>query len=559
MDGTVGGTANTALFVIQIMSAASGFVITASCLFLRRWHPPIAYTAAFHISFWIGVQAMITHAGSAISVRLPDSSNHMQDSKPLVRFLVWAQFAMPLWFVFLNAAIATDLMLSQLVRLSATKLQAVHKWYLPVASLLAFTLTLPLLIYHSAYRPDSNVFSVQFPSALSVTLYYILAFDVWLAIGIVYCFVVVSLVVGVLLVKLRYKRAVWNRQNLVQDSWLPVTPEEPPVPAASASRSRLPAQAPVRPGHTDHRKGRRASQTLENAGLGGGKPDVCEGNDDRIDPNQVRTFAQPSAHNPNEDARRTLTAMPKPPRISSAAPAGTHPSDTLMSGVTFNEDSLARISSSEGVAKQARTNSSSSMLPRMPPRSSEDLLDQKEKPGNPPHPRMSRTGAALKAPQIDLPSNYTSLTGEGAHSIDAIRRSVYGDSPPEHQASRTHRRPRRFLLNLSNLPPQITLRSRNRTFLSSNSSTSPFRIPTLALVRLLLYPLIPIFSFTLMCIVRWVWFRSTMPSRWEILNVVSGFLRALEGLLCLLVFLLNPALNRSFREIRKRNTPVFTQ
>ncbi|KAJ1720933.1 hypothetical protein LPJ53_004483 [Coemansia erecta] len=117
-------------------------------------------------------------------------------------------------------------------------------------------------------------------------------------------------------------------------------------------------------------------------------------------------------------------------------------------------------------------------------------------------------------------------------------------------------RARRPLLRLASLPPQFTLRSNRSTFTSS-SSNSQFRIPTLALARLILYPLIPILSFTLMCVVRWVWFRSTMPSRWEVLNVVSGILRALEGFLCLIVFLLNPALNRSFREIRKRNTPVF--
>ncbi|KAJ2401476.1 hypothetical protein GGI23_001372 [Coemansia sp. RSA 2559] len=119
---------------------------------------------------------------------------------------------------------------------------------------------------------------------------------------------------------------------------------------------------------------------------------------------------------------------------------------------------------------------------------------------------------------------------------------------------------RRTVLRLANLPPPFTLRSNHRSVLvCQNGASSPFRIPTLALVRLLLYPLIPIFSFTLMVIVRWVWFRSNMPSRWEVLNVVSGFLRALEGFLCLIVFLLNPALNRSFREIRKRNTPLFSQ
>ncbi|KAJ2104940.1 hypothetical protein GGI16_002566, partial [Coemansia sp. S142-1] len=81
---------------------------------------------------------------------------------------------------------------------------------------MAFTLALPLLIYHSAYQPSANVFSVQFPSVLSVTLYYILAFDLWIAIGILYCFVVVSLVVGVIVIKLRKKRAAWDSRNMAQ-------------------------------------------------------------------------------------------------------------------------------------------------------------------------------------------------------------------------------------------------------------------------------------------------------------------------------------------------------
>ncbi|KAJ2388081.1 hypothetical protein H4S02_003050 [Coemansia sp. RSA 2611] len=564
-DPASNGVVNIALFVIQIVSAASGFVIAASCLFLRKWHPPVAYTAAFHISFWIGVQAMITHTGSAISVRLPDSSEEMQRNKPMVRFLVWAQFAMPLWFVFLNAAIATDLMLSQLFQLNATKLQAVHKWYLPVTTLVAFVLALPLLIYHSAYRPESNVFSVQFPSALSVTLYYILAFDVWLAIGIVYCFVVVSIVVGVLLVKLRRKRAAWRRQNEIQATWLPVTP------AVDTTRDNAQLQQPeVRQQKTvtvpTPDRLEAAQQEIEE------KVDD-EDSDGHIDPNQVRTFMQSLPPLPPPvfglDKRITLPEHNGPLHTSTAAvPA--NPSDTLMSGVTFNEDTDIHIyhigrpesALSEPNMRESTIRDRFSHLYKAATVGTDDPGTRLQSGSCLPlRSSKSSVGSRIKLHlNMYKPMDYWhQLT-----SHHSSRNSKDGEHSSRHNSpplmrSQPETRPQRFLLKLGSLPPQLTLRSRNRSLMSSSSGSSPFRIPTLALFRLLLYPLIPIFSFTLMCVVRWVWFRSTMPSRWEILNVVSGFLRALEGFLCLIVFLLNPALNRSFREIRKRNTPVFSR
>ncbi|KAJ2663386.1 hypothetical protein IW148_002516 [Coemansia sp. RSA 1199] len=558
-------TVNIALFVIQIVSAASGFVIAASCLFLRKWHPPLSYTAAFHISFWIGVQAMITHTGSAISVRLPDSSDSMQRNKPLVRFLVWAQFAMPLWFVFLNVAIATDLMLSQLFRLSAFKLQKVHKWYLPVTTGVAFALALPLLVYHSAYRPEANVFSVQFPSALSVTLYYILAFDIWLAIGIVYCFIVVSVVVGVLLLKLRRKRAAWRLQNNTQCTWLPLTPVDESSESVARHQLLHAEQTTDTANAYSGNDGARSPKALESAGDEIEETDGCEDSDGHIDPNQVRTFMQPLPPLPvsTADARKTLSVHVDVMRMS-AISRPPNPSDTLMSGVTFNEDTDIRV-------YQADRPSSTCSDPNAKQSSIHHQLSERvrastvgtynpntyEDPGCLPF-RTSNPGKQLL-------KGYQSLR----KSVDSYRRSdpnhittnPYDSHLTQTQESPGHRESfkRRFLPKLGSLPPQLTLRSKNRLLVSSNPMASPFRIPTLALFRLLLYPLIPIFSFTLMCVVRWVWFRSTMPSRWEILNVVSGFLRALEGFLCLIVFFLNPALNRSFREIRKRNTPVYSQ
>ncbi|KAI9471724.1 hypothetical protein BX667DRAFT_517137 [Coemansia mojavensis] len=557
-DTTSNSTVNIALFVIQMVSAASGFVIAASCLFLRKWHPPIAYTAAFHISFWIGVQAIIAHTGSAISVRLPDSSEDMQTNKPLVRFLVWAQFAMPLWFVFLNAAIATDLMLSQLFRLNATKLQAVHKWYIPVTTAAAFTLALPLLIYHSAYRPESNVFSVQFPSALSVTLYYILAFDIWLAIGILYCFVVVSVVVGVLLVKLRRKRAAWRLQTAIQNSWPPLTPT---APANEAATNMSPGTDQSRATTTEaSSKSAVSLKELENARREIEEQDNRADSDAHIDPNQVRTFTQPApvAASGSIDARKTLLPSSSMPCATTKPTLPTHPSDTLMSGVTFNENTHVHMYHTERRSSLAEAKSDEETkncrISKLYNSHCSDLANITSG-CLPLRNSLSSTRSRIKS--------YLSSTKSDRHpspcnsTSNQVKR--YSDPTDYLDARNKRTRSQRLLIKLSSLPPQLTLRSRNRSLVSSGSTMSPFRIPTLALLRLLLYPLIPILSFTLMCIVRWVWFRSDMPSRWEILNVVSGFLRALEGFLCLIVFLLNPALNRSFHEIRKRNTPVFSR
>ncbi|KAJ2711899.1 hypothetical protein H4R19_003029 [Coemansia spiralis] len=504
-DGSGKGTTSIALFVTQIVSAASGFVISASCLFLRRWHPPVAYTAAFNISFWIGVQAIITHTGSAISVRLPEASEDMQRNKALVRFLVWAQFAMPLWFVFLNASIATDLMLSQLFRLGMTRLQAIHKWYLPVATTTAFALALPLLIYHSAYQPQVNVFSVQFPSALSVTLYYILAFDVWLAAGIVYCFVVVSLVVAVLLVKLRRKRAVWRMQNPAQidDGWLPLTP------VTQAVTDPLPLDARHAMEHAIAPAADAGTGVLSAALLPPAQPRLrpssSAGPSSSTDHSSLRTFA-----------RRT---HPVATRTVGSTPHG----KAVMSGVTFSDMAAAAAGSPTLALKE----------------------------GGPSALNVDSSDPAVANQAVD--SSDSGARPSLSRLLSRVRSGIHRTA--ERPAGERATWPRGLTLSLSNLP---SFSSRSRSQLPLGSGTPPFRIPTLALVRLLLYPLIPILSFTLMCVVRWVWFRSNMPSRWEILNVVSGFLRALEGFLCLIVFLLNPALNRSFREIRKRNTPVFT-
>ncbi|KAJ2809164.1 hypothetical protein H4R20_000343 [Coemansia guatemalensis] len=254
------------------------------------------------------------------------------------------------------------------------------------------------------------------------------------------------------------------------------------------------------------------------------------------------------------------------------------PSDTLMSGVTFSEDSINRASSTSGSSKTSPDVTDCSHIPfrkcststRTSVQSMDDiqtnvfsnsaknlklmLQGNRVNSGTHSNPELARR-ELLPSKQKRTYSSSRRYVSPNADSNNAQFERV-SEQPTVRESSGA--RPQKHLLSLGKLPPQLIQRGRNRTLISSHSSSSPFRIPTLALFRLLLYPLIPIFSFTLMCVVRWVWFRSAMPSRWEILNVLSGFLRALEGFLCLIVFLLNPALNRSFREIRKRNTPVFT-
>ncbi|KAJ2387246.1 hypothetical protein H4S02_003454 [Coemansia sp. RSA 2611] len=453
----------------------------------------------------------------------------MQQSKPLVRFLVWAQFAMPLWFVFLNATIATDLLLSQLLRLNVARLQAIHRWYLPVASLTAFTLALPLLIYHSAYQPSANVFSVQFPSALSVTLYYILAFDLWIAIGIIYCFVVVSLVVSVIVIKLRKKRAAWDIRNMaqVENGWVSQPVQEikdddqaelgdQPI-AATAVASEAEATPMLGDGEVANKR-RRSCDSASSI-------------------NSVQY---------SESYRlQTFIAIKVPENFASRRPSlavlqgsTRDPGDTLVSRITLESSEMAAHNTESPEAKEGMLTNPKTQLGASPV----DLTSSQ-------HEVFATSAPATSSPEITQAPYSNETHGAIIEESPALSSLLARNG--------TARGPKP-LISLNSLPPQFTLRSSNQSTFASQTYSSPFRIPTLALVRLLLYPLIPIFSFTLMCVVRWVWFRSAMPSRWEILNVVSGFLRAMEGLLCLVVFLLNPALNRSFREIRKRNTPVFT-
>ncbi|KAI8322934.1 hypothetical protein GQ54DRAFT_310533 [Martensiomyces pterosporus] len=609
VDASSNSITNISLFIIQIVSAVSGFIIAASVTFLRKWHPPMAYTTAFHISFWIGVQAIITHSGSAISVRLPDSSIDMQRNEPLVRFLVWTQFAMPLWFVFLNATIATDLMLSQLFRLSVAKLQVIHKWYVPLATSMAFTLAFPLLIYHSEYRPKANVFSVQFPSALSVTLYYILAFDLWIATGIVYCFVVVSLVVCVIVIKLRKKRAAWSQQQQqtqtqMESGWVS------PLPVDSSGGEQRQQYAASEPDGQQREPG--SNSAIQSAG---GQEASGTTKNVQIDPRHVCTFSnyhspeqQPlqPAYLKKDDQEAVNNSVLRGDTLISD---GLHPGEGCTLGTSDNAlpctpatAVVAIRRNSISFAVEERDMEPAFLYGRPAVRNTLQLPLTADKPVS--SQRISlRLRTAQTAPgsavhlaipvtshcqgqqrQGEYASGATIIGGNGAIPVIQVQGAT---SPCESQSSdlvvipvsannngsgasnvqavdegssRGSGRNRRPVLTLENIPTPATLQNHRSTYSGhSSGSSSPFRIPTLALVRLLLYPLIPILSFTLMCVVRWVWFRSTMPSRWEVLSVASGMLRAMEGFLCLIVFLLNPALNRSFREIRKRSTPVFSQ
>ncbi|KAJ2896862.1 hypothetical protein IWW38_001895 [Coemansia aciculifera] len=498
----------------------------------------------------------------------------MQQSKPLVRFLVWAQFAMPLWFVFLNAAIATDLLLSQLLRLNVARLQAIHRWYLPVASLTAFTLALPLLIYHSAYQPTANVFSVQFPSVLAVTLYYILAFDLWIAIGILYCFVVVSLVVGVIVIKLRKKRAAWDRQNRdqqVESGWV----SRYPATEIKASNDLQQQQDQHR--HVTVTETETTTPAINARGgeerNGGSSLHIrrysCESTSTTTTDSSIHSIQYSESYRlqtffADHKARNSSSSRQPPPAHSAEKlESAGDPGATLVSGITFTDRDDAAIGKSTD-SKHKTMSHPKSVLFVVPFNDGEEsssgssfstsgsvlseisAIDVAQLSAR--HEPFSSGITAINSPEItqavDPPQSTSSTANDSTHIAKiepAIIRKMAGP-----------------LTALQILLPQFTLRSSNQSTFASQSYSTPFRIPTLALVRLLLYPLIPIFSFTLMCVVRWVWFRSAMPERWEILNVVSGFLRAMEGLLCLVVFLLNPALNRSFREIRKRNTPVFT-
>ncbi|KAJ2869386.1 hypothetical protein GGH93_006176, partial [Coemansia aciculifera] len=434
--------------------------------------------------------------------------------------------------------------------------------------------------------PSANVFSVQFPSVLSVTLYYILAFDLWIAIGILYCFVVVSLVVGVIVIKLRKKRAAWDSRHMAQieNGWM-----SQPAAVAEIKDDENQDQAE----HSDNDQPIAATAVASEAET---TPVLTSPGEEAADKRRHSCGSNSSINSVQYSESYRLQAFianqkpecfgsrrtPIPADVSGST---CDPGDTLVSGITFKSSEKIALSRHSELVDTERhrtlthpksvlfvtpfndgSSSSGSSFSSSGSRISEisaidvaQLSADSEEEGEGPAEIFTSGVTAIDSPEIAqaLGPHSTSSTANDTSSTHGIEEESQALSSLQAKNGPAVRQPKP-LISLTSLPPQFTLRSSNQSMFASQSYSTPFRIPTLALVRLLLYPLIPIFSFTLMCVVRWVWFRSAMPSRWEILNVVSGFLRAMEGLLCLVVFLLNPALNRSFREIRKRNTPVFT-
>ncbi|KAJ1922194.1 hypothetical protein H4219_000056 [Mycoemilia scoparia] len=580
--------ATKTLFAINLVSAAAGGMIIVIVMFLRRLHPPVAYTAAFRLSFWLGVVCMISHTASTIASRLPTYSHKIQHSQSLGRFLVWAQFAMPLWFILLNCAIATDLLLSQLVRIKPSRLARIHRWYVPTSSGVAFILALPLLIYRNEYYEAHNVFSVQFPNALSVTLYYVLAFDIWIAIGIVYCAIVIGIVVTHLIRQIRRKSRALREQLVIPgdimatslknspNEWPHLTISQDLEDNANNIASHINQLEPIR--KSSHRNSATENSSIEDS-LESQRRDRIDKRNTIASDTDVQTVKP--THRPS---LYTLELMAPYESVSYSKGPST--------GATLNSDTERLGGIPTGHSRERSYSEDTEML--------EEAYQEQHPGSQQEHQQICRSykskdnsyrdGEHSETPQEkqDSPNiqmldsiiknnslEYRfSLTREQRIEIPIQGLGVSDGHQQGHQWEKSHSRsttkakatscsydpnagsttqspstPKRMFWKT---PPLFLLQNSNNNDYKTQSWSRNSRPPTFAIFRLLLYPLVPIITLTLMAVVRWVWFRSTMPPKYIILNHSSGVLRSSQGILCLVVFLLNPALNRIFKELRKK-------
>ncbi|KAJ1680429.1 hypothetical protein EV182_000010 [Spiromyces aspiralis] len=581
------------LFSINIVSAVSGVVIVVSILFLRRLHPPVAYTAAFRLSFWLGIECFVSHLTSTVASRLPTYSGGVQHTQVLLRILVWSQFAMPLWFVLLNVAIATDLLLSLVIHVQSPRLRRIHPWYVPVASTTAFVLALPLLIYRTEYIEEHNAFSVQFPSALSVKLYYVLAFDVWIAFGIAYCALVIGTVVAYLIVQVRRKRKSLCDQQVVPGDLI-VQREEMhsrgdadilKVPVQFAPNKELAeiiSKSGASSSSTSSIGPRTLSRNCSAASLG-------PSGDEALAKARGREWAHCSDASPLSATSCTgyggHIAVEAGGKAVVAPPSGAKARrqsdlwaivDTLPTGAEdLTKLDMASSDEGNGADNKDRTSyidSLDSIIKRSSLQAHRALggyFSSGDSAGPCSWVSLRQGAQAAKVPPLLVSPNqphspgpavvvqYAAVDTEGSqHDSLRERKGEEGGGggtfgvPTSQASDGDNENAKESQQQRSGKCRRVyKLGRQGRKRWSQPPKARNFRPPMFAIIRLLLYPLVPILSLALMAIVRWVWFQSSVPSS-EGLSRTSSILRASQGVLCLVVFLLNPALNRTFRELR---------
>jgi len=185
---------------ISAVSALTTMILVAV---LRKYQPAIGRTISFQLSFWIGVSDFIFHSIS-ITNEVPGLlRNHLPTWFPKVVFTV--NYFFPLWTVLLVACIALDLHLTYLV--GTVNYRRFSSLYAPVSFLFTLIVQLPLMILtRTTWTPAGELGFYEVAGNLIVM--FACCYALPLAIGIIYCFVIVVAV----LIKL-FKGAKEIQQN----------------------------------------------------------------------------------------------------------------------------------------------------------------------------------------------------------------------------------------------------------------------------------------------------------------------------------------------------------
>ncbi|KAJ1981389.1 hypothetical protein H4R34_002097 [Dimargaris verticillata] len=178
--------------ILSLLSVVSGVLIMFIVILLRLWQPKVARTASFLLSFWIGLSDALYRGTVIVSKQYEYVEQHLSDG--LVRYLFWSEYFYPVWFVMLTVMIAVDLQLT-FIHHRRSQNRSFQRYYLPIATLAAFCITIPALFVPDIYwNTEFHGYTWTFGTNTRDSIFVMLGFNIWVALGVVYCAVIVVII-----------------------------------------------------------------------------------------------------------------------------------------------------------------------------------------------------------------------------------------------------------------------------------------------------------------------------------------------------------------------------
>ncbi|KAJ1654564.1 hypothetical protein IWQ61_005526 [Dispira simplex] len=225
MDGWY-NTYEVVTVVISAVSVACGAAVVALALVLYRIRPQLRQVPSIYISLYIGL-ADALYRLSALLNTLPGFMVYIRGNEVLMRIFFWMVYFSPLWFIFLTMMISTDLQLTFLH--PTVDREPIQRWYLTVATVLPFMISLPALcVPHIRWLSDPSRFGYSFGTSLNNRLFILFCYDLWIALGIFHCLVIVVLVMVKLLKGIHYIETIHLSSRSPSSPMISGTASSPP-------------------------------------------------------------------------------------------------------------------------------------------------------------------------------------------------------------------------------------------------------------------------------------------------------------------------------------------